>query len=64
VAIGDDGSAIEWNGTSWSAPQSIDPHLANKGGGFLGVDSVSCPTASFCVAVFPDGRAVIGRLAG
>ena len=64
VAVGSDGSAIGWNGTSWSAPQSVDPSLANQGRPQLGIDAVSCPSTSLCVAVFPDGNAVIGRQAG
>ena len=74
MAVNDLGNAIVWNGTSWSIPQSIDPNLANVRGPAanmygngqvpLGLFSVSCPTASFCVAVGSDGDAVIGRQAG
>jgi hypothetical protein len=64
VAVGSDGAAMGWNGASWSAPQSIDPNLANKGRPFLGIDAVSCPSASLCVAVAANGTAVIGRQAG
>ena len=64
VAVGSDGNAIEWNGTTWSAPQSVDPNLATSGQPLLGIDAVSCPAASFCVALFADGNAVIGRQAG
>src|SRR5437879_5442614 len=35
------GSAITWNGTSWSAPQVLDQQNLNH---------VSCPTAGFCMA--------------
>jgi len=73
VAAVSDGNAIVWNGTSWSAAQSIDSTLANargpaatssNGHPSLGLKSVSCPTASFCVAVGSDGSVVIGRQAG
>lgn len=73
TAVLSDGEALHWNGTSWSAPQSINPNLANargpaatssNGHPSLGMKSVSCPTASFCVAVGSDGSAVIGRQAG
>jgi len=73
VAVVSDGHAIGWNGTSWSAPQLIDPNLvsaqgpaatSSNGHPSLGVKSVSCPTASFCVAVGSDGSVVIGRQTG
>jgi hypothetical protein len=38
------GNAITYNGSSWSKPDSIDP---------TPLFSVSCPTASFCIAVDP-----------
>lgn len=72
VAALSDGEAIVWNGTSWSAPQSINPSLANArgpaaqttvGSPSLGLKSVSCPTPNFCVAVGSDGSAMIGRQA-
>jgi len=39
---------------TWSAPVSIDPSGYN-------LNSVSCPTATFCVAVDGYGNAVVGR---
>jgi hypothetical protein len=72
VAVLSDGHALTWNGTSWSVPQWIDQNLANAVGPAAtssnshpaqGMQSVSCPTASFCVAVGTDGRAVIGQKA-
>jgi hypothetical protein len=63
VAVGSNGNASEWHGTSWTAVRSIDPNMAEKGRPLIDVDAVSCPTVSFCVAVFPDGDAVIGRSA-
>jgi hypothetical protein len=72
VAALSDGEAIVWNGTAWSAPQSIDSSLANArgpaaqttvGSPSLGLKAVSCPTPSFCVAVGSDGSATIGRVA-
>jgi hypothetical protein len=38
------GNALTWNGTSWSQPVSIDPNTGS-------LPSVSCPSATFCVAV-------------
>jgi hypothetical protein len=39
------GSASIFNGSTWSSPTTIDDG---------GLSSVSCPTASFCVAVDGD----------
>lgn len=69
VAVGSTGpgvvrSARMWNGTSWSAPRVIDPNGADTATSNSGLRSVSCPTASLCVAVGSDGDAVIGRGAG
>jgi hypothetical protein len=46
-------NALRWNGTSWSAPASIDP-----GGDQAELNSVSCASPAFCVAVDTLGRAV------
>jgi hypothetical protein len=46
------GNTTTWNGGSWSAPQNVDP-----GGG--GITGLSCASATFCVAVDKDGRALI-----
>ena len=46
-------NALRWNGTSWSAPASIDP-----GGDQVELNSVSCASPAFCVAVDSLGRAV------
>ena len=43
---------MTYNGSSWSAPTNID------GGNILGLVSVSCSSASFCVAVDFDGNAM------
>ncbi len=43
------GTAITWNGSSWSAPQSI-------GNSTYGLGRVSCPTASFCIAAGDGGN--------
>jgi len=73
VAVVSDGNVIVWSGTSWSTPQPIDPNLASargpaatssNGHPSLGMKSVSCPTATFCVAVGSDGDVVMGRMAG
>ena len=73
VAVFSDATEIEWNGTSWTAPQSIDHHLANavgdaatsrNGHPAIGLQSVSCPTSTFCVAVGTDGRVEMARSTG
>ncbi|MGH3165675.1 MAG: hypothetical protein ACRDN0_07245 [Trebonia sp.] len=38
------GRVVTWNGRWWSSPRPVDPQGA-------GLDSVSCPQRSFCVAV-------------
>lgn len=43
------GYALTWNGTSWSAPLSVDPSA---------LDSVSCPSSSFCAATDTQGYAL------
>jgi hypothetical protein len=43
VAVGEIGNATVYNGSSWTGSAEIDP------GGVL--ESVSCPTSSFCMAV-------------
>jgi hypothetical protein len=40
-------AAVEWSAGHWSPEQTIDPAS--------GLDAVSCPTASFCVAVDTSG---------
>jgi hypothetical protein len=50
-AAGTGGNALTFNGSSWSAPDSIDA----QGEGFT---SVSCPVASFFAAVDFDGNAL------
>jgi hypothetical protein len=47
-------NALQWNGTSWSAPASTDP-----GGDKVELNSVSCASPSFCVAVDSLGRALV-----
>jgi hypothetical protein len=64
IGVNGGGYALAWNGTSWSTdtPELLGP---NKGGSNLGGNArVSCPTASFCVAIFPNGSATIGRTVG
>jgi hypothetical protein len=50
--VDDFGNALTFDGSSWSVPTSIDPNGRRL--------SVSCPSASFCVAVDLDGNALIG----
>jgi hypothetical protein len=51
VAVDGNGNALTFNGSSWSAPTSIDPNGQ-------GLSSVSCPTSSFCMAVDGAGNAL------
>ncbi len=65
-----DGNALHWNGTSWPATAISCPDSTVKSAGDCtttgsyadartGVlDSVSCPTASFCAAVDGNGNAL------
>ncbi len=50
VAVGPTGTALTYNGSSWSAPIDID--------GTDALTSVSCPSTSFCAAVDSSGRAL------
>ena len=70
VAVLSDGHVITWNGTAWSTPQMIDAHLVNAVGQAatsspnhpaIGLQSISCPSTRFCVAVGTDGRAEVAR---
>lgn len=70
VLVGSNGTVTTWNGTTWSSPQQIDPNLTDTRGAAavttnehpnLGLESVSCPTANFCVTVGSDGNVMIGR---
>jgi hypothetical protein len=42
AAVDDSGNAMTWNGTTWSSPLTIDDGE---------LDSVSCTSASFCMAI-------------
>jgi hypothetical protein len=54
MAVDDYGNnALMWNGTAWTAPVSIDP-----GGATVEFTSVSCGSASSCVAVDTSGNAL------
>jgi RHS repeat-associated protein len=48
--VDNDGDALTYNGTSWSAPTSIDGNNT--------LDSVSCTGSSFCAAVDAKGNVV------
>lgn len=52
MAVG--AAAISWNGTEWSTPSSVDPDGD-------GMDAISCPTASFCLAGDEVGAALTWR---
>jgi hypothetical protein len=49
VAVDQQGNALTWNGSTWSAPLDIDPGFS--------LTSVSCTSSTFCVAVDDDGNA-------
>jgi hypothetical protein len=53
VAVDDVGSALSYNGRSWSSPKLADP-----AGAANGMVSVSCASSTFCVAVDFSGNAV------
>ncbi len=71
-----DGNALHWNGTSWPATAVSCPDTTTNSAGNCtttgsyadartGVlDSVSCPTASFCAAVDGNGNALTAGPAG
>ncbi|MHB8439607.1 MAG: hypothetical protein ACYDD4_10635 [Acidimicrobiales bacterium] len=70
VAVLSDSEAVVWNGTTWSSPQLTDQGLdgavgpaatSSNGHPAIGMQSVSCASATFCVAVGTDGDAVVGR---
>jgi len=49
-AVDNNGSALSFNGTSWTSATRID--------GTSTLDSVSCPSAALCIAVDNDGHAL------
>ncbi len=55
VAVDSEGQALQWRGSSWSAPLQIEP--ADRGATALGPapSAISCPTSSFCVAADSAG---------
>jgi hypothetical protein len=54
---GNGGNRYIWNGSAWSAPAMIDSPCVLTGTCTLG--GISCPNASFCVAVDSAGYALI-----
>src|SRR5665213_3369925 len=48
--------ALTYNGTSWTTPTQIDDDVASAGR--QNIDSLSCPSATFCVAVDVNGNAL------
>src|SRR5262249_57277432 len=49
VAVNDNGKALSYDGSSWTAPvRVVSP-------AFAGLAGVSCPSASFCMASGADG---------
>jgi len=55
VAVGD-GDAAVYDGSSWSRTETIDPENPP---GPMGLQAVSCPTSTFCVAVDGAGNALV-----
>jgi hypothetical protein len=51
AAIDGNGDAMTFNGTSWSAPDTIDAGVIQP------LATVSCPTAEFCIAMDGFGQA-------
>jgi hypothetical protein len=55
VAVGTNGYAQTFNGSSWGTPQFIDPSLNLSGSPLT---SISCPSAAFCATVDQAGYAL------
>ena len=51
----EDNAMYTFNGTSWTGPVVIDPHIALPADG---LSAVSCPTTTFCAAVDASGNAL------
>jgi hypothetical protein len=61
TAVSDTGYALTYNGTSWSGGTNIAPNppgTCSTSCSHEGLTSVSCPSATFCVAVDYDGDAL------
>jgi hypothetical protein len=58
VAVDGAGEALQWNGTTWSAPVRIEPGQASATTIGVALAAVSCPTTSFCLAVDDSGGAL------
>ena len=56
VLVDSSGAVLTWNGTAFSAPQSIAGEPAVTGTNAAGLTGVSCPTTTFCRAVDSVGR--------
>ena len=48
------GQALQWTGTSWSAPKIVAPEPDELGNHWIGLRSVSCPSTHFCLASLND----------
>jgi hypothetical protein len=57
TAVDPGGNVWTFDGTTWSAPASVDP-LSASGGDADGLTAISCPTAQHCVAVDGQGDAI------
>jgi hypothetical protein len=55
VAVGTNGYAQTYNGSSWGTPQFVDPSLNLSGSPLT---SISCPSTSFCATVDLAGYAL------
>lgn len=58
AAVDGTGQVLQWAGSSWSAPTTVEPVAGTPGTLGPAPTAVSCPTASTCVAVDDAGRAL------
>ena len=61
MAVDMSGQALQWNGTSWSAPKIVAPEPDELGNHWMGFRSVSCPSTHFCLASLIDNRLATWR---
>jgi hypothetical protein len=63
VVVTGGGDALDWNGTTWTAPARIEPGPAPATTIGVAPTGVSCPTTAFCAAV-DDGGGILQESAG
>ncbi len=60
MAVGNDGTALTFNGTNWSSPMLVDTHLESYPyNGNYPLISVSCASSAFCMAGDLLGRSYV-----